>query len=125
MGALLKPRVVTKAQAEARLNSDTAAAKARYDRRIAEIEARASQTPFGSFDALPSRAKFALKDCLMSKGPPNNFGRPTWVDYEGEITPEVASKIPASQILRVPNAGHNTVNAIAAWLEFHGYELQP
>lgn len=123
MGELLKPRVMTKAEAKVRLEKDIAEATSRYQRRCSEIDARKGILS-GGFNDLPGRCRFAIKNCLMREGPPNEWGRPTWIDFEGEITPEVVARLSARQLLRQPNAGHTTLNTIAAWLEHHGYELK-
>lgn len=124
MGELLKPKVMTKAEAKARFENDIREAEARYKRRCAEIDARKS-TISGGFDKLPGRCRFAIENLLMVPDGENGFGRRIYKQYEGKITPQLVSKLSARQLLRQPNAGHTTINTIAAWLENHSLELQP
>lgn len=124
MGELLKPKVMTKAEAKARLEKDIAEAEARYKRRCAEIDGRKGLIS-GDFKRLPGRCRFAIENLLMTEDGVNGFGRKIFKRYEGEITPELVSTLSARQLLRQPNAGHTTLNTIAAWLEHHGLELKP
>jgi hypothetical protein len=130
MGELLKPRVLSKEQAKQKLDADIQEAHARYERRMQQIEELEAEMAQRFHDGEPKLAVRARNSLRMLFGTfveeVNVFGRTVRTWKPAQLVPkDVAEKVTASQILALPNAGHKTVNEVAIWLRYHGFELKP